>query len=157
MSIQKENLAVFSEFSDREFTRFTRFLHQRSLAANQIVYHQSTLAVTFYVVQSGSIALQRTIAAGKMDRLALLKPGQALAIDALGSVENRHAETAVTLEACTLLALTRQDFLMLEKTMSRATLKMVRAVLQQTCQQWLAAKEEYHALAARLTKANILL
>ncbi len=115
------------------------------------------MAVAFYIIQSGSAALQRTIGAGKMDRLALIKPGQALAIDALGANENRHTETAITLEACTLLALTRQDFLMLEKAMPMPTIKLVRSVLQQVGRQWLEAKEEYHALAARLTKANILL
>lgn len=156
-SIHKENLTVFSEFTDREFSRFARFLQLRYLAANQIIYQQSTLAVAFYIIQSGSAALQRTIGAGKMDRLALIKPGQALAIDALGANENRHTETAITLEACTLLALTRQDFLMLEKAMPMPTIKLVRSVLQQVGRQWLEAKEEYHALAARLTKANILL
>jgi CRP-like cAMP-binding protein len=150
-------LALFKGFTDNEFSRFTRFLHSLNLEANQTAYGQGSLAVSFYLVASGSVALQRTRPDGKMDRLVVVTPGHALGLAALWPEEARHAESAITLEPCVLLALVRQDFFMLEKKAPVLAIKLLRALQQETYQEWLGAREEFHSLSARLAKANILI
>ncbi len=153
----KEAFALFRRFTNSEFTRLSRLLHSLDLAGHQTVYQQDAPAVSFYLLKSGTLSLQRCGEDGKIHRLAIVPAGRSLGRAALWPEESRHPETALTLEPCILLALVRQDFLMLQKKEPALALKLLTALQQEIYQEWLDSRIEFHALTARLNQANILL
>jgi len=154
---EKEDVWLFQQLSAGEHSRLTRLLHSLQLAANQAVYQQQALATSLYIVKTGTVALQRRSPEGKVDRLAIVNQGHSCGRASLAAEQSRHAESAVTLEPCLLLALLRQDMLLLAEKEPGLILKILRAVQEESYREWLLAAAEFHALTSRLTEANILL
>ena len=154
---EKASQHDYFHFTATEYSRFHQFLHPLDLPASQIVYNQGALATTLYLIKSGTVSLQHTPSTGKVDRLTVVQTGQAFGQAALWLEEGRHAETARTLEPCSLLALVRQNFILLQNKGPGLMIKLLCTLQQQTYQEWLGARAEFHILTARLAGANILI
>jgi CRP-like cAMP-binding protein len=150
-------LPFFLYLTPKEQQRISRYLHLLEIPALHALYVQGSIAVSNYLVLQGCVELVREKENGPADRLRLVMAGQSCGYAMLLEDDARHAETARACEPSIVAALVRKDFQLLQKHHPDLVIKIVRFVQQELYQAWIQAREEYHALSDRLTKAHILI
>jgi len=84
-------------------------LQRRRIRAGDHVFRQNDAGTSLYIIESGSVKVQRESAEGKEVILAILAPGDFFGELALLDGEARSAD-AIAKEDCALLVLDREDF-----------------------------------------------
>lgn len=150
-------LPFFLKLTPKEQQRLFRYLYMLDMPAGHAPYQQGSIAVSGYLLLKGSVELVRDKENRPADRLRLVLPGQFFGLALFLDQDGRHAETALTCEPCQTVALVRQEYQALQKHNPQLAIKVLQQVQSELYQEWIKAREEYHALSDRLTQARILI
>jgi CRP-like cAMP-binding protein len=150
-------LPFFLDLTPREQQQIFRYLHMLEMPSPHSPYVQGSIAVCSYLVLQGSVELVREKENSPADRLCIVPAGHFFGHAMFLENDRRHAETALTCEPCVLAALVRKEYQLLQKQHPALAMKLIQFVQQELYQAWIQAREEYHALSDRLTRAHILI
>ncbi len=150
-------LPFFLKLTPKELQRLFRHLYLLEMPAGHSAYQQGSIAVSGYLLLTGSVELVREKENHPADRLRLVLPGQFFGHALFREEDGRHAETALTCEPCQTVALVRQEYQTLRKHNPQLAVKVLQQLQSELYREWIKAREEYHALSDRLTQARILI
>lgn len=128
---QLADVELFEHLNDEDRARLAQFIDWRELTAGSVLFHAGQPGDSLFVVKSGEIELYIKDNAGQKIALTTARAGQIFGELALLDHGPRTA-TAHALEHSELLALDRDDLLMLFKTTPAAALQLLAAMSHMT-------------------------
>ena len=118
-------IQFFSEMSVRDLRMVCRFAMSKSCSKGELVIRENTVADTFYIIQSGKVAITKKFEDGQEMVLAVQHDGDFFGEMALLD-EGPRSASAVALEPSTLLEISRKDFAVLLKKAPLLAYAMMR-------------------------------
>jgi CRP/FNR family transcriptional regulator, cyclic AMP receptor protein len=107
-----KKISVLSSFSDNETRIFTKFLHRREFAPNEVIFRQGDSGYGFYFIFRGSVNMYANYVASSEERGDfIIRLEQRQYFGEMGLLEefNRRSATAVSAENTILLGLFKPD------------------------------------------------
>ncbi len=108
--------------SDRD--RIAALLQTRRYPRGEVIFHQDDVGSTLHIVAEGWVKIAATSVEGKQQTLAILGPGAFFGEMSLLDEEPRSAD-AIAMENCSVLTLSREEFLRYLQEHSSASLKLL--------------------------------
>jgi CRP-like cAMP-binding protein len=120
-------IPLFSSLGDKETREIADLLIDRKYPKGAVVFEDGSLGDYMYVIQGGEVKITKMSEDGREKILEILGEGEFFGEMALLDREPRSASVKTT-RACTLLALSRQDFLALLRRSPEISLEIIRAL-----------------------------
>jgi CRP-like cAMP-binding protein len=121
------SIPLFASLGDKETREIADLLIDRKYPKGAVVFEDGSLGDYMYVIQSGEVKITKMSEDGREKILEILGEGEFFGEMALLDREPRSASVKTT-RACTLLALSRQDFLGLLRRNPDISLEIIRAL-----------------------------
>jgi CRP-like cAMP-binding protein len=107
-----EHIPIFEQFRYFELLKFSRILHERTFAKNEIIFREEDLGESMYIVKSGKVKIFTRLAGGKEREFSVLDEGHFFGEVSLVDKAPRSA-SAIALEKTDVLVLFRGDLMTL--------------------------------------------
>jgi CRP/FNR family transcriptional regulator, cyclic AMP receptor protein len=108
-----KKISVLSSFSDNEVRLFTKYLHRREFAPNEVIFRQGDSGYGFYFIFSGSVNIysnhQTLNAEDAGDLIVRLEKRQYFGEMGLLEEFNRRSATVIAAESTVLLGIFKPD------------------------------------------------
>jgi len=125
------NVSLFEHLEEADLMQLAGFIHERRLAAGETLFKTGEPGASLYVVRSGEIELFIKDTAGQKIVLAIAEDGEVFGELALLD-EGPRTATALAVVDTHLLALKRDDLLMLFQKSPAAALRVLAAMSRMT-------------------------
>lgn len=108
-----KKISVLSSFSDNEVRLFTKYLHRREFAPNEVIFRQGDSGYGFYFIFSGAVNIysnhQTVNAEDPGDLIVRLEKRQYFGEMGLLEEFNRRSATVISAESTVLLGIFKPD------------------------------------------------
>ena len=118
-------IPLFGSLDDKDLGEIADLLIDRKYPKDAVVFEDGSMGDYMYVIQGGEVKVTKMSEDGREKILEILAEGEFFGEMALLDREPRSASVKTT-RACTLLALSRQDFLGLLRQNPDISLEMIR-------------------------------
>ena len=123
-----KTVPIFSALNDETLTRIAQDFHPRAYQKNEIILRQGEPSHELYIVMKGKIRVYKISPNGDETIINIFTPTEIIGEFAVIDNEPRSA-TAKTISQCTLLVITRDQFLQHLHTLPPLAMEMCRLVI----------------------------
>lgn len=123
-----KTVPVFSSLNDEMLTRIAQNFHPRVYQKNEIILRQGDPSHELYIVKKGKVRVYKTSPNGDETIINIFTPTEIIGEFAVMDNEPRSA-TAKAINQCTLLAITRDQFLQHLHTTPTLAMELCRLVI----------------------------
>jgi CRP-like cAMP-binding protein len=127
LSIMSE-IAFFDRFSTEEKTAIAKLMRVEKIRQGDVLIKEDSFGSSMYYVVKGRIEIRKKSDDDRHVFLAQISAGSMIGELAMVETESYRSATAIALEACELLSLTRAGFDELSKTHPGLGLEMLREI-----------------------------
>lgn len=133
-------LSIFADLPAPELEELARKLQRRSFAKGEIIYHHDDLPGSLYVLVSGQVKIRLVSQkANRQVTFAWISPGSFFGTISLLDEGHRNSD-AVAVEACRILALSREHF----RAYLRSHPAAMEALMETMAQRWRKTIQQFY-------------
>jgi CRP/FNR family transcriptional regulator, cyclic AMP receptor protein len=135
--------SLFADLEDRDLQEVAQRIRRRKFPAQEAIFHEEDEGATLYILVSGHVHIQQTLASGETIHIATRGPGEHFGELSLLDGKPRMAD-AVTAEPCDLLLLSRTEFIRCVETSPKIALAVMASLADRLREaaQHLAARQD---------------
>lgn len=126
-----QRCALFKDFTDTGINILASIAQERALPAGAMLFAESMVGDSFFVVKSGRIRVSVKLPDGRDQTLASLAEGESLGELSLVSSDSLRLVTAHAESALVVVEIRHRDFVKLQAQKPQACLKLILAIAQQ--------------------------
>lgn len=147
---------IFSGLNEDELISLAHICYPRSFAQDEILFHESDIALASFIIQTGSIGIYKKTEDDIPERITCLYAGDIVGEECL-AVESERSYQAIALEPSKLMVIFQPDFEKLAELQPEIGRKIYQRLIEKLYQSLLTKEDELRTLSNKLIKAQIII